>query len=124
MVNEVNETELNLKDREVKKNMLKDRAKKADDITDEMFEKCNKENRDMYKEYFSVMKSLSAETAKQYRTCLKQFFYFVYTELNDKPIYKITKLHNINNFYPIYLHLFALFQKSIYQNPTHNFYLV
>ena len=27
---------------EVKKNMLKARAKKADDITDEMFEKCNK----------------------------------------------------------------------------------
>lgn len=91
MVNEKDNNELKLKDVEVKKNMLKERAKKADDITDEMFEKCNKENREMYKEFFSVMKSLSAETTKQYKTCLKQFFYFVYTDLNDKPINKVTK---------------------------------
>ena len=62
MVNETENNEIKLKDREIKKNMLKDRAKKADDITDEMFDKCNKENKDMYKEFFSVMKSLSAET--------------------------------------------------------------
>ena len=91
MVEEKDVQEIKLKDREVKKNMLKERAKKADDITDEMFDKCNKENKAMYKEFFSVMKSLSAETTKQYRTCLKQFFYFVYTDLNDKPINKITK---------------------------------
>ena len=91
MVEDKEQKEIKLKDVEVKKNMLKARAKKADDITDEMFEKCNKENKEMYKEFFSVMKSLSAETAKQYRTCLKQFFYFVYTDLNDKPVYKITK---------------------------------
>lgn len=83
--------EIDFKNRTVKLNMLKKRAKKAPDITEEIWQLCNKENRDMYDEYFATQKQLSEDTRIQYRTCLKQFFYFVYTDLNDKPLYKITK---------------------------------
>ena len=40
---------------EIEKNLLRDRAKKADDITDEKYNLCNKINRDMVEEYFSVI---------------------------------------------------------------------
>ena len=83
--------EIDFKNKKVKLNMLKKRAPKAPDITDDIWKLCNKENRAMYDEYFSTQKQLSDDTRKQYRTCLKQFFYFVYTDLNDKPMYKITK---------------------------------
>ena len=83
--------EIDFKNKTVKLNMLKKRAKKAPDITDDIWKLCNKENRAMYDEYFSTQKQLSEDTRTQYRTCLKQFFYFVYTDLNDKPLYKITK---------------------------------
>lgn len=94
MTSDINQQIIEEKDdkkNEVQMHMLRERAEKAEDITDEMFLSCNKENRDLYKEYFAVMKTLSADTAKQYKTCLKQFFYFVYTDLKDKPIYKISK---------------------------------
>lgn len=83
--------EIDFKNKKVNLNMLKKRAKKAPDITSEMWNLCNKENRSMYDEFFATQKRLSDDTRKQYRTCLKQFFYFVYTDLNDKPLYKITK---------------------------------
>lgn len=83
--------EIDFKNKTVKLNMLKKRAKKAPDITEDIWKLCNKENRAMYDEYFSTQKQLSEDTRTQYRTCLKQFFYFVYTDLNDKPLYKITK---------------------------------
>lgn len=76
---------------EIEKNLLRDRAKKADDITDEKYNLCNKINRDMVEEYFTVNGQLSAESKKQYTSCLRQFFYFVYTDLRDKPFYSITK---------------------------------
>ena len=83
--------EIDFKNKTVKLNMLKKRAKKAPDITEDIWKLCNKENRAMYDEYFSTQKQLSEDTRKQYKSCLKQFFYFVYTDLNDKPLYKITK---------------------------------
>lgn len=76
---------------EINQNMLRDRADKLDDITLEMWSKINKENRDMVKEYLSVSKQLSPKTRIQYTTCLRQFFYYTYQELKDKPFYKITK---------------------------------
>ena len=83
--------EIDFSHKTVKLNMLKKRAKKAPDITEDIWKLCNKENRAMYDEYFSTQKQLSKDTRTQYRTCLKQFFYFVYTALNDKHLYKITK---------------------------------
>lgn len=88
---EEDDIEIDFKNATVKMNMLKDRAKRAEEITEEMWEKCNKENRMMYEEFFATQKQLSKDTCIQYKTCLKQFFYFVYSELVDKPLYKITK---------------------------------
>lgn len=70
---------------------LKDRAQRIEDITDEQWKLCLKENRDMVDEYLKVNKQLSPKTKIQYITCLKQFFVFVCDELNNKPWYKITK---------------------------------
>lgn len=76
---------------DINKNMLKDRANKKEEITEDMFNTCNPDNIEMFDDYFMSNKQLSLETRKQYTTCLKQFFYFVKTDLKDKPYYKITK---------------------------------
>lgn len=71
--------------------MLRKRADKLDEITDEIFTKVNKENRELMDEYLKVNNQLSKKTRAQYISCLRQFFYFVYEQLNDKVFYKITK---------------------------------
>ena len=76
---------------EIDLHMLRERADKLDEITDEKFSKVNKENRELMEEYLKVSKQLSKKTRAQYVSCLKQFFYFVYEELKDKVFYKITK---------------------------------
>ena len=78
-------------DEQINKNRLRDPAKKVDPITDEMWAKINEENRELVEEYLEVNKQLSAKTKKQYTTCLKQFFYFVFEKFKDKPFYKVTK---------------------------------
>lgn len=76
---------------EIKKNMLRDRAKRMDDITDEMFDSCNPINVEMVDDFFLSNRQLSDETRKQYTTCLRQFFYFVKNFCKDKPYYEVTK---------------------------------
>jgi site-specific recombinase XerD len=76
---------------EVKLNMLRERANKIDEVTDEMWNMVLKENRDMVKEYLSVNTQLSPDTLTQYTSGLRQFFWWVHENLNDKPFYKITK---------------------------------
>ena len=77
--------------------MLKDKAVKLPEITNEDFkENCNSVNTSMYYEYFRNNRQLSPETQAQYQTCLRQFFWFVHTDLGDKPFYKITKRDFIN----------------------------
>lgn len=75
----------------IDKHMLRDRADKLDEITDEKWNLTNKENRELVEEYLKVSKQLSNKTRGQYTSCLKQFFYFVYEQLDDKVFYKITK---------------------------------
>lgn len=76
---------------EVKLNMLRDRANKIDDITDEMWKEVLEENRQMVEEFLSVNKQLSPLTIVQYTSGLRQFFWWVKQNLNDKPFYKISK---------------------------------
>lgn len=76
---------------EIQKNMLKERAKKAEDVTDGQYKKCNPINKNMVEEYFQVNQQLSKETRKQYQSAIRQFFVFVNEHLNDKPFYQITK---------------------------------
>lgn len=88
---EEDDIEIDFKNATVKMNMLTNRAKRAEEITEDKWVKCNRENREMYEEFFATQKQLSKDTTIQYKTCLKQFFYYVYTDLVDKPLYRITK---------------------------------
>ena len=75
----------------IEKNILRQPAVKINPITDKMWKKVNSETRDLVEEYLGVSKQLSPRTKEQYTTCLKQFFYYVFEQMRDKPFYKITK---------------------------------
>lgn len=74
----------------VRKNMLRERAKKLPDITDELWEKILPETRELIEEYLDSA-NVSRQSRKQYRSALRQFAYFVYDSLNNKPLYEIKK---------------------------------
>lgn len=76
---------------EINKNMVRDRALKLPEITDEMYKECNEETREMIQEFFDNKAQLSPETKKQYWSGLRQFVYWVHTSCADKPLYKIKK---------------------------------
>lgn len=84
------------KKKAVNQNLLRVPAVPIPEITPEEFAQCNKENVDMVKEYFRNNRQLSPQSQKQYGTCLRQFFWFVHTDLRDKPFYKISKRDFIN----------------------------
>lgn len=75
---------------EISKNMLRDRAKKLPEITEEMWLQVNKEYRNLIDEYIKSQ-SHSPQTKKQYMSMLKQFGWFICDSLNNKPIHKIKK---------------------------------
>ena len=66
-------------------------AKRSDDITDEMWEKVNKFNRDMVQEFLDYKIELSEQSKIQYRSSLRIFFWWVYENLNDKDCVEIKK---------------------------------
>lgn len=70
--------------------MLRKRAKKHDDITDEMYYKVNNEYREFVDEYL-ISQNHSPATRKQYTSGLRYFGYFIYNSLNNKPLHKLTK---------------------------------
>ncbi|WP_137743247.1 tyrosine-type recombinase/integrase [Robertmurraya siralis] len=74
----------------IEKNMLRERAKKLPDVTDEMWQQVNDDYRNLVEEFISVQ-SHSPQTKKQYKSSLRQFGWFIYQSMNDKPLYKITK---------------------------------
>lgn len=76
---------------EINKNMLRPAAEKLSEITDEMWNKVNEENKSLVEEYLQINKQFSPKTRKQYVTCLRQFFWFVCEKLNNKVFYKISK---------------------------------
>lgn len=71
-------------------NMLRERARRLEDITDEKWKLVNEDYRYLVEEFVSV-NSFSPQTKKQYISGLKQFGYYIYRSMNDKPFYKITK---------------------------------
>lgn len=75
----------------VNKNMIRERALKLPEVTDEMYNVCNKETRDLVQEYFDNNPQLSPDTKKQYWSCLRQFVHWVNISCNDKPLYKMSK---------------------------------
>ena len=76
--------------KEIDKHMLRDRAEKLPDVTEEMWLQVNKEYRDLVSEFISSQ-SHSPKTKKQYTSMLRQFGWFIHESLNNKPIYKIKK---------------------------------
>lgn len=76
---------------EINQNMVRERALKLPDVTDEMYNACNSETREMIQEFFDAKAQLSADTRKQYKSALRQFAYWIETSCNGKPLYKIKK---------------------------------
>jgi integrase len=74
----------------INKNMLRERAKKLPEVTDEMWEQVNPEYRELVEEFVSVQNH-SPQTKKQYISSLKQFGWYVKDSMNNKPLYKISK---------------------------------
>lgn len=75
----------------INKNMLRERAEKLGDVSEESWNLVYKDNKELVEEFLSINKQLSKETLKQYTSGLKQFFLWVYENLNNKPFYKISK---------------------------------
>lgn len=74
----------------IAKNMLRSRAESLPEITDEKWNLVNVEFRNLVEEYIQSQ-SHSPKTKKQYRSMLRQFGWFIYESLNNKPIHKIKK---------------------------------
>lgn len=75
----------------INQNLLRKPAKKLDEITDEMWLKVNEDSRNLVEEFLEVNSQLSPRTRKQYISCLRQFFWFVYEKLHNKPFNEISK---------------------------------
>lgn len=75
---------------EINENMLRERAKPLDKITDAMWDKVLDEHKLLMDEFMEV-NVFRDKTKRQYISCLRQWFYWVQHALNNKPMYKITK---------------------------------
>lgn len=71
--------------------LLRNKADKIEEITDEQFELVLKENRDLMKEFLRNNPQLADKTLEQYTSGLKIFFYWNYENNDNKPFYKISK---------------------------------
>lgn len=94
MIEEIeNEYEFDEEDieKEIEMNMLRDRATKLPDVTEEMFESCNPHNTMLVKQYLETSNTLSADTLKQYKSGLYQFVWWLKNNAMDKPFYKVKK---------------------------------
>jgi len=75
----------------IKKNMVRDRADKLPEVTDEKWMQVSSEHRRLAEEFLEMNSSLSPKTLVQYRSGIRQFFWWVHQSLSDKPITKISK---------------------------------
>lgn len=74
----------------IEKNQLRERAKKLPSVTPEMWSQVDSIYRELVEEYLQSVE-LSKATKKQYTSALKQFGWFLYESLNNKPLYKLKK---------------------------------
>lgn len=75
---------------EINENMLRDRAKPLDKITNDMWNTVREEHRFLVDEFLEV-NTFREKSKRQYISALKQWFYYVAQSLNNKPLYNITK---------------------------------
>ena len=76
---------------DINKNMLRESAEKLPPITDAMWAEVCDENRKLAEEFLDENKQLSVKTLEQYRSAIKQWFYWVCKHLGNKGFNKITK---------------------------------
>ncbi|SNZ09929.1 Site-specific recombinase XerD [Terribacillus aidingensis] len=76
---------------DIKKNMLRERAKKIDEVTDEQWSRVNPFNRELVEEYLYESVHLSPKTLDQYKSGLRIFYSWVQEALGGKEVYKIKK---------------------------------
>lgn len=74
----------------IEQNLLRKRAKRLPVVDIEMWNKVDPLYRELVDEYLGSV-DLSPATKKQYISALKQFGWFIYESLNNKPLYKIKK---------------------------------
>ncbi|WP_036647749.1 tyrosine-type recombinase/integrase [Paenibacillus pini] len=70
--------------------MLRNIAEKLTPIDDEKWQMVNEDYRSLVEEYISVQEH-SPKTKEQYKSGLRQFGYYVFKNMNNKPFHKISK---------------------------------
>lgn len=70
--------------------MLRERAKKLPEVTDDLWQLVNDDYRNLVEEFVSVQNH-SPQTKKQYISGLRQFGHYIKESMNNKPLYKVTK---------------------------------
>lgn len=70
--------------------MLRDIAQKLPTVDDEKWALVNEEYRNLVEEFISVQ-AHSPKTKGQYKSGLRQFGWYIYKNMNNKPLHKITK---------------------------------
>lgn len=74
----------------INKNMLRETADKLPPVDEEKWRLVNEDYRNLVEEYISVQ-AHSQKTKIQYKSCLRQFGYYVYKSMNNKPLHEISK---------------------------------
>jgi len=75
----------------IKQNTLRDRSEKLPAITDEMLQEILPDHKELFDNYFEDNSQLSAQSLKQYKSGMKQWFWWIHIKLKDKPMWEITK---------------------------------
>jgi integrase len=70
--------------------MLRERAEKLPEVTDEMWKQVNDDYTSLVEEFVSVQNH-SPSTKKQYISCLRQFGWYLCDSMNNKSFYNVTK---------------------------------
>lgn len=76
---------------DIEQNMLRERAKKLEEVSQEQWLQVEEFNREKVEEFLMESTQLSDKSLIQYRSALKIFYYWVHTSLKDKKIFEIKK---------------------------------
>ena len=71
--------------------MLRELSNRLPEITDDMWQRVLPHHRELVGEFLDVNAQLSPQSRGQYRSALRQWFYYVFEKMQNKPLYEITK---------------------------------
>lgn len=77
--------------KELEMNMLRERAKKLEEVTNEQWMQVDEFNREKVEEFLMESTHLSDKSIIQYKSALRIFYFWVQTALKGKMIYEIKK---------------------------------